>query len=154
MLRPPHVAVEVLSAGQGLPFMRRKAVLYASFGVESVWIVHLERRVVHVIEGGSERTLAPGQRLTTAAVPGLDSDVAAFFPLPGLSPASYGHWPDALRSPEFVHQTTKERSPMLYELRQYTMKPGKQAGWIKLMEEGDHPAADRSRHGHLRQLRR
>ena len=61
-------------------FMRRKAALYTNFGVESVWIVDLERLEVHVIEGGTERTLVPGQRLTTPAVPGLDVDVAALFP--------------------------------------------------------------------------
>ena len=80
MYNPPHVAVEVLSEGQGLPFMRRKAALYTNFGVESVWIVDLERLELHIIEGGMERTLVPGQRLTTPAVPGLDVDVSAFFP--------------------------------------------------------------------------
>ncbi len=80
MHNPPHVAVEILSPGQGMPFMRRKAALYTNFGVESVWIVDLERLEVHVIEGGTERTLVPGQRLSTPAVPGLDVEVAALFP--------------------------------------------------------------------------
>lgn len=80
MRTPPHIAVEVLSAGQSMPFMRRKAALYASFGVESVWIVDLERREVHVVEGGGDRTLLPGDRLTTPAVPGLDVDVSGLFP--------------------------------------------------------------------------
>ena len=79
MHNPPHVAVEILSPGQSMPFMRRKAALYASFGVESIWIVDLERLQVHVIEGGTERLLVPGQRLTTPAVPGLDVDVSGLF---------------------------------------------------------------------------
>ena len=82
MHNPPHVAVEVLSPGQGMPLMRRKAALYSSFGVESVWVVDLNRREVHVFELGTERTLAAGQRLTTPAVPGLDVDVSALFPAP------------------------------------------------------------------------
>ena len=80
MRNPPHVAVEILSSGQGLPFMRRKAALYASFGVESVWIVDLERRELRIIEAGSERLLVPGQRLSSPSVPGLDVDVSAVFP--------------------------------------------------------------------------
>lgn len=79
MRTPPNVVVEVMSPGQSLPFMRRKAELYASFGVESIWIVNLERAELRVIEDGQERLLLAGQRLTTAAVPGLDVDAAALF---------------------------------------------------------------------------
>ena len=83
MHSPPHLAVEVMSPGQGIPFMRRKAALYARFGVECTWVVDLNRREVHVFELGTERTLGLGQRLTTPAVPGLDIDVSALFPAPG-----------------------------------------------------------------------
>lgn len=77
---PPHVAVEVLSPGQSLAYMRRKAELYQSFGVESVWIVEPIRKELHVLEGGQERLLVPGQRLISLAVPGLDVDVDELFP--------------------------------------------------------------------------
>lgn len=80
MRNPPDVAVEVLSPGQGMAFMRRKAAMYASFGVKSTWIIDPASREVHVLEGDDERTLLIGERLTTPAVPGLDVDVSAFFP--------------------------------------------------------------------------
>lgn len=80
MRTPPHVAIEILSAGQTLAYMRRKAALYFSFGVESVWIVDVDRKSVHVLEGGEERVLVPGQRLTSPSVPGLDVDVDELFP--------------------------------------------------------------------------
>ena len=77
---PPHVAVEIMSPGQTMAYMRRKAALYFSFGVESVWVVDLERTELHLFEGGAERVLRPGVRLTSPAVPGLDVDAGAVFP--------------------------------------------------------------------------
>ncbi len=80
MRNPPHVAIEIMSPGQSSDSMRRKAALYFTFGVESVWIVNLARNEIHVLEGGQEQVLTPGQRLTTPAVPGLDVDIADLLP--------------------------------------------------------------------------
>lgn len=54
--------------------------MYAGFGVKSTWIIDPASREVHVLEGDDERTLIPGERLTTLAVPGLDVEVSALFP--------------------------------------------------------------------------
>ncbi len=80
MRQPPNVAVEILSPGPSMPFMRRKAALYFSFGVESVWMIDQERSEIHLLEDGKERLLRPGDRVTTPSVPGLDVDVLQLLP--------------------------------------------------------------------------
>jgi Uma2 family endonuclease len=79
MRRPPDVAVEVLSPGQGRRDMRAKVDLYLRFGVGSVWVFDLQRESVDIYEGGSRRTLGNADTLTTPVVPGLAIDLGTLF---------------------------------------------------------------------------
>ncbi len=79
---PPHVVVEVMAEGGDIGVARRRVELVASFGVESAWMVDIDRKELRIIERGEERLLTRGQRVTTPAVPGLDIDVAELFPAP------------------------------------------------------------------------
>ena len=45
--RPPLIAIEILSPDDSLAAMRAKAAEYRDFGIENIWIVDPEARVVH-----------------------------------------------------------------------------------------------------------
>jgi Uma2 family endonuclease len=76
---PPDVVAEVLSPGQNRRDMRAKIDLYLAFGVRSVWIFDIGRRVVDVYEGGSRTTLGDGDVLSAPAAPALAIDLKALF---------------------------------------------------------------------------
>ncbi len=79
MSRPPHVAIEIQSPGQTLAFLRRKAALYFSFGVESVWLVDPVNETVHILEGDTERALSGSDIIRSASAPGFESNVSDLF---------------------------------------------------------------------------
>lgn len=76
---PPDVVAEVLSPGQSRRDMRAKIDLYLAFGVRSVWIFDIGRRVVDVYEGGSRTTVGDGDTLTPVAVPDVAIELKALF---------------------------------------------------------------------------
>jgi Uma2 family endonuclease len=76
MTRPPHVAVEILSPGQGRRDLRAKVDAYIAFGVESVWVVDPATRTVDVYENGERRTLGEDDTLESPAAPGFAMTVA------------------------------------------------------------------------------
>lgn len=79
MTRPPAVAVEILSLGQSRVAMRAKVDTYLAFGVESVWVVDLERESVDVYEAGARRTLTGDEPIESPAAPGFRITVAQLF---------------------------------------------------------------------------
>jgi Uma2 family endonuclease len=79
VIEPPHLVVEILSAGQSHVEARAEADVYLAFGVESVWLIDPDVRSVDVFEGGTRRTLVGGDLLTTASVPGLEIAVSGLF---------------------------------------------------------------------------
>jgi Uma2 family endonuclease len=79
MTRPPAVAVEILSLGQSRAAMRAKVDLYLSFGVESVWVVDLEREAVDIYESGIRRTLSGDEAIESPAAPGFHVTVSKLF---------------------------------------------------------------------------
>lgn len=79
MRRPPDVAIEILSPGQGRRDVRAKVDIYLQFGVQSVWVFDLDRRSVDVYEAAERRTLGPDDRLISAAVPGFEVQVGELF---------------------------------------------------------------------------
>jgi Uma2 family endonuclease len=76
---PPDLVAEVLSPGQNRRDMRAKIDLYLAFGVRSVWIFDIGRRVVDVYEGGARTTLGDGDTLTPMAMPAVAIDLKALF---------------------------------------------------------------------------
>lgn len=79
MSEPPHVAIEILSPGQAVGYLRRKAALYFSFGVESAWLIDPVQERVIILEGDQERTLRQGDVITSTAVPGFAYPIAELF---------------------------------------------------------------------------
>lgn len=79
MSRPPQVAIEILSPSQTLAFLRRKAALYFSFGVESVWLVDPVNETVYVLEDDTERTLRGDDVIRSSSAPGFECTVAVLF---------------------------------------------------------------------------
>ena len=59
--------------------MRAKVHIYRAFGVESVWVVDIERESVDVYEGGVRRTLSGDDELTSPAAPGFRATVSRLF---------------------------------------------------------------------------
>ena len=79
MVDPPTVAAEVLSPGQTHRAMQKKVDLYLTFGVQSVWVVDLEGETFEVFERETRRLWRATETLTTACVPDLAIDLAAYF---------------------------------------------------------------------------
>ncbi|MDZ7727200.1 MAG: Uma2 family endonuclease [Dehalococcoidia bacterium] len=79
MRRPPDVAIEILSPGQGRRDVRAKVDMYLRFGVRSVWVFDLHHESVDIFEGTSRRTLSRDSTLVTDAIPGVRIELAALF---------------------------------------------------------------------------
>ena len=79
MRSAPTVVGEVLSPGQTLRDLWAKIDAYRAFGVQSVWVFDIRRRIVDVFEGDRRRTLGDGDLLETTAVPGLSIDLTNLF---------------------------------------------------------------------------
>ncbi len=66
--RPPLIAVEILSPEDTLAAMRDKAAEYRDFGVENIWIIHPEPRVVYRYTGTGFEEVKAGE-LTVPGTP-------------------------------------------------------------------------------------
>lgn len=79
---PPDLVIEVASPGNDADELLGKAIDYLRFGVELVWLVFPERKLVQVLTRGSNMTelVWPGTPLTGGEVlPGLSIDLARIF---------------------------------------------------------------------------
>ncbi|MBA4180046.1 MAG: hypothetical protein C0506_05600, partial [Anaerolinea sp.] len=76
---PPDLAVELLSIGQSRRDVRAKVDAYIRFGVRSVWVVDLERRMVDIYEGGERRTVSGDELIESAVIPGFAVSVNTLF---------------------------------------------------------------------------
>ncbi len=72
---PPLLAVEVVSSSQTMAELRIKAQFYRNAGVDEVWLIDHATRVVEVWSAAPTVTLADGQTLTSALLPGFSLDV-------------------------------------------------------------------------------
>lgn len=79
MSRAPAVVVEIRERAAERAPIEARIACYLGWGVESAWLVYLDRESVEVCEGGASRTLAGADVLSSAAVPGLRVPVAAIF---------------------------------------------------------------------------
>ncbi len=78
---PPLLAIEVVSQSQTLAELALKAQTYISAGVEEVWVVDHQTRVVDVWTPSGTTTLTDAQTLTSPLLPGVG--VAVRFLLDG-----------------------------------------------------------------------
>ena len=85
---PPRLAVEILSPNDRAKQVTRKITDYLNNGVELVWLLDPEDRIVTVYRPDKRPViLQPDQRLTAEPVlPGFECRVADFFRLPGERP--------------------------------------------------------------------
>jgi len=51
--QPPLIAVEILSPEDTLTAMRAKAAEYRAFGIENIWIIDPDARIVYIYASGS-----------------------------------------------------------------------------------------------------
>jgi Uma2 family endonuclease len=58
---PPLIAIEILSTEDTLAAMRTKAAEYRDFGIENVWIVDPEARVVHLYTSSGFEEVKTGE---------------------------------------------------------------------------------------------
>ncbi len=77
--QPPLLAVEVVSGFQTLAELTIKAQFYRNAGVDEVWVIDHNTRVVQIWDANGVTTLQDGQTLTTALLPGFSLDVTAMF---------------------------------------------------------------------------
>lgn len=59
--KPPLIAVEILSPEDTLTAMRAKAAEYRAFGIEHIWIVDPEERIVHRYIGSGLEEVRVGE---------------------------------------------------------------------------------------------
>jgi Uma2 family endonuclease len=59
--RPPLIAIEILSPEDSLAAMRSKAVEYREFGIENIWIIDPEARIVYRYADGKLEELHSGE---------------------------------------------------------------------------------------------
>jgi Uma2 family endonuclease len=77
---PPLLAVEVGGATDTLEYLENKAQWYLAHGVEVIWIVMADTRLIRVITSSGRVDVAPDGKLPEhPSLPGLAPDVRAFF---------------------------------------------------------------------------
>jgi Uma2 family endonuclease len=59
--RPPLIAVEILSPEDRLAAMKDKAAEYRRFGIENIWIIDPEQRIVYTYSGASLEPVHTGE---------------------------------------------------------------------------------------------
>lgn len=72
---PPLLAVEVVSESQTLAELTLKAQVYRQAGVEEVWVIGHQTRVVEIWTAQGQTTLNDTQTLTSALLPGFSVSV-------------------------------------------------------------------------------
>ena len=75
----PNLAVEVISGSEAAAGAEKKVQQYLRAGVDEVWQVYPESRVVHVRTPGCIRELNAGDVLETPVLPGFNVRVSEFF---------------------------------------------------------------------------
>ncbi len=76
----PTLAVEVRSPDETVASQRRKCEGWIEAGAREAWLIEPRTRTVEVFgPGGERRTLGEHESLVSAAVPGLQVDLAALF---------------------------------------------------------------------------
>jgi len=77
----PNLAVEIVSPHNEADQLARKRRQYFRYGVDEVWIIYPEERVVEVYDAHGIREYTPADRLTSRLLPGLEIDLAPLLPL-------------------------------------------------------------------------
>jgi Uma2 family endonuclease len=77
LTRPPLIAIEIMSPGDSLREVAKKAKEYRSFGVENIWVIDPGKRVAYS-ETGSGFIQVPSGELTVAGTPILVSIAELF----------------------------------------------------------------------------
>ena len=76
---PPTLAIEVRSIGQTCAELRAKCRFFRGQGIDVCWLVDRTAREVEVFEGDQERTVANGEPLTSALLPGFEVNLSDLF---------------------------------------------------------------------------
>ena len=75
----PNLAVEVISKSESAEDAERKVQQYLAAGVDEVWQVYPESRLVHARTPGGIRELREHQTIETPVLPGFTAAVSKFF---------------------------------------------------------------------------
>lgn len=73
---PPLLAIEVVSPSQTLVELGVKAQFYRNAGVDEVWLIDQETRVIEIWNAQGTTTLTEAQTLTSALLPSFSLVVA------------------------------------------------------------------------------
>jgi Uma2 family endonuclease len=77
----PNLAVEVVSPFHLASRLARRRCQYFRYGVEEVWVVYPEDRIVEVHDPAGSRVFTHEQRLTSRLLPGIELDLSALLPV-------------------------------------------------------------------------
>jgi Uma2 family endonuclease len=77
----PNLAVEINSPSNEADQLARKRRQYFRYGVEEVWIIYPEERVVEVYDAHGMREYTHADRLTLRLLAGMEIDLAPLLPL-------------------------------------------------------------------------
>jgi Uma2 family endonuclease len=75
----PNIAIEVISKSESAEDAEIKVQEYLTAGVDEVWQVYPEARVVHIRSASGVRELRPDQTLESPVLPGFSVRVGDFF---------------------------------------------------------------------------
>jgi Uma2 family endonuclease len=77
----PNIAVEVVSPSNRADRLAKKRREYFRYGVEEVWVIYPEERIVEVHDPAGSRVFTHEQRLTSRLLPGIELDLATLLPV-------------------------------------------------------------------------
>jgi len=78
--RPPDLAIEVRSPGEGRGKVERKSTMWLDFGIRSLWLVNPGKRTVEVCHANGDRKLFhETEELVDETVPGFRVAVSKIF---------------------------------------------------------------------------
>ncbi len=77
----PNIAVEVVSPGNFADELARKRREYFRYGVEEVWIIYPEERLLEVYDSHGSHEFTHQDRLTSRLLPGIEIELLPFLPL-------------------------------------------------------------------------
>ncbi len=80
----PNLAIEIVSPSNKADELASKRRQYFKYGVEEVWLIYPEARVIEVYDTNGSREFTAADRLTTRLLPELEIELAKLLPeVPG-----------------------------------------------------------------------
>ena len=78
-MKPPDIAVEIISRSESAATIQRKVEAYLQWGVREIWLVYPETQIIMLHTAVGAQRFSEGALLTSACVPGWELRVGELF---------------------------------------------------------------------------